>query len=122
MHMFNCYVPQPKPKLKVYVPCIAEVVVGDAELVAVPANDVSLRLSADLKWRSVTPLEREKEGKLVPANSSNFLRPSLEDFERVSSVLSVIDEKFSREAAREKFAQALANESGSETLTETKSE
>lgn len=116
--MFNCYfrpegipvnvivreVPQPT-----YICEVVEISGG----VAITDYAANKRfIEPLLEFRSVTPSERIANGTITPVDGSQFLRPSLEDFQRVSSVLSAIDDKFSYEAAREKFEQSLKSAPG----------
>lgn len=122
--MFNSYLavfPPFVPRTHEEIPTlsIAEVIIpfGDS-IVVKPASDVVL-IEPRLKFRSVTPSEQQKNGIAKPISGNGFLQPSLSDVERVSAVLAAIDDKFSYEAALEKFA-AQVNSSHEPTNEQTK--
>lgn len=98
---------------------IAEVLEFNGDVaIPVPASKVVL-IEPRLRARSVTPEERIKNGTAKSINSSNFLKPSLEDVERVSAVLAAIDDRFSYEAAVEKYRSSRSSEPASEPAFKT---
>lgn len=114
--MFNCYFrPQGIPVNVIVrdVPAptyICEVVTIEGG-VAVSDFAVNHRfIEPLLEFRSVTPSERVANGTIIPVDGSQFLRPSLEDVQKVSSVLSMIDEKFSYESALDAYKKKVESE------------
>lgn len=107
--MFNCYYVPARVEVK-YTPakvCITECVVAQGDsLVSVPSSHVRL-VNDQILFRAVTPSQRMKEGSLSPA-ASNYLVPSLEEYQKVSRILSQIDDKYSYDALMEKAAAARA--------------
>lgn len=110
--MFNCFFPLfPSPiicdRTKTEKVLIAEVLVqADGVPVIRPASQVVF-IDPRLEFRSVTPSEQIKNGIAKSTNSQTFLKPSLEDVERVSAVLATIDDRFSYQAALDKYAASV---------------
>lgn len=126
--MFNCFFPLfPSPivseRTKTEKVLIAEVLVqSDGVPVIRPASQVVF-IDPRLEFRSVTPSEQIKNGIAKPTNSQNFLKPSFEDVERVSAVLATIDDRFSYQAALDKFAASVSeSETKEPEINESKTE
>lgn len=121
--MFNCFFPLfPSPivseRTKTEKVLIAEVLVqADGVSVIRPASQVVF-IDPRLEFRSVTPSEQIKNGIAKSVNSESFLKPSFEDVERVSAVLATIDDKFSYQAALDKYAASVAEPKTDEPKTD----